>query len=61
MNKSIKDISEYIISQLAAIPGSGLSVKLEIDMTAPSGLPAHTVRALAENCRALGIKEFKIN
>ena len=60
MNKSIKDISEYIISQLAAIPG-GLSVKLEIDMTAPSGLPAHTVRALAENCRALGIKEFKIN
>ena len=61
VNKSVKEISEYIISQLAAIPDSALNIKLEIDMTAPNGLPSHTVRALAENCRTLKIKEFKIN
>ena len=50
----MRQIVEAIIEQLTVIPGSEVSLKLEIDAEVPNGLDRSKVRTLLENANTLG-------
>ena len=52
--REIHQIVEGIVEQLTTIPGSVVSLKLEIDADVPSGLDRAKVRTLVENANTLG-------
>jgi len=52
--RDIHQIVEAIIEQLTILPGSDVSLKLEIDAEIPSGLDRAKVRILIENATTLG-------
>jgi uncharacterized protein len=52
--REIHQIVEAIIEQLTTIPGSDVSLKLEIDAEVPGGLDKAKVRTLLENANTLG-------
>lgn len=52
--REIHQIVEAIVEQLTTIPGSDVSLKLEIDAEVPSGLDKGKVRTLIENANTLG-------
>ena len=41
-----------------AVDGSQVELKLDVDVVAPNGIPASTVRTVSENCRTLKIEDF---
>jgi hypothetical protein len=45
---------EGIIEQLTVLPGSSVSLKLEIEAEVPAGLERAKVRTLVENANTLG-------
>ena len=55
--RDIHRIVESIVEQLTTIPGSEVSLKLEIDADVPSGLDRTKVRTLVENANTLGFIE----
>jgi hypothetical protein len=52
--RDIHQIVEAIVEQLTTIPGSEVSLKLEIDAEVPAGLDRAKVRTLLENAATLG-------
>ena len=52
--REIHQIVEGIVEQLTTLPGSQVSLKLEIDAEVPSGLDRAKVRTLVENATTLG-------
>jgi uncharacterized protein len=52
--RDIHQIVEAIVEKLTTIPGSEVSLKLEIDAEVPSGLDRAKVRTLLENANTLG-------
>jgi predicted AAA+ superfamily ATPase len=59
--REIHQIVEAIVEQLTTLPGSDVTIKLEIDADVPSGLDKAKVRTLIENATTLGFidKEIK--
>ena len=58
--RDIHRIVEAVVEQLTTIPGSEVTLKLEIDAEIPSGLDRAKVRTLVENANALGFIEKTI-
>lgn len=58
--RDIHQIVEAIIEQLTTLPSSDVSLKLEIDAEAPSGLDRAKVRTLIENATTLGFIDKSI-
>ena len=52
--RDMHQIIEAIVEQLTVIPGSDVSLKLEIDAEVPTGLDRPKVRTLVENANTLG-------
>lgn len=52
--RDIHQIIEAIVEHLTTLPGSEVSLKLEIDAEIPSGLDRAKVRTLMENATTLG-------
>lgn len=52
--REIHQIVEAIIEQLTTMPGSQVSLKLEIDAEVPSGMDRAKIRTLLENANTLG-------
>ena len=52
--RDIHQVVEAIVEQLTTLPGSEVSLKLEIDAEVPSGLDRAKVRTLLENASTLG-------
>jgi hypothetical protein len=52
--REIHQIVEAIVEQLTTLPGSEVSLKLEIDAEVPAGLDRAKVRTLLENATTLG-------
>jgi hypothetical protein len=50
----MRQIVEAIIEQLTVLPGSEVTLKLEIDAEVPNGLDRSKVRTLLENANTLG-------
>ena len=59
--RDIHQIVEAVVEQLTTLPGSEVTLKLEIDAEVPSGLDRGKVRTLIENANTLGFieKTFK--
>ena len=55
--REIHQIVEAIVEQLTTIPGSEVTLKLEIDAEVPAGLDKGKVRTLIENATTLGFLE----
>ena len=55
--REIHQIVEAIVEQLTTIPGSEVTLKLEIDAEVPSGMDKGKVRTLIENATTLGFIE----
>ena len=51
--REIYQIVEAIVEQLTTLPGSEVSLKLEIDAEVPQGLDGAKVRSLLENATTL--------
>ena len=58
--REIHRIVEGVVEQLTALPGSEVSLKLEIDADVPAGLDRAKVRTLIENANTLGFIEKSI-
>jgi hypothetical protein len=52
--REIHQIVEAIVEQLTTMPGSDVSLKLEIDAEIPGGMDRAKVRTLLENATTLG-------
>ena len=52
--REIHQVIEAIVEQLTIIPGSSVTLKLEIEAEVPSGLDRAKVRTLVENATTLG-------
>lgn len=59
--REIHQIVEGIVEQLTTIPGSDVTLKLEIVAEVPVGLDRAKVRTLLENAATLGFLDKKIN
>lgn len=55
-----RQIVEGVIEQLSTLPGSQVSLKLEIDADVPEGLDRSKVRTLLENANTLGFIDRKV-
>ena len=58
--RDIHQIIEAVVEQLTTLPGSEVTLKLEIDAEVPSGLDRAKVRTLIENATTLGFIEKTI-
>jgi hypothetical protein len=59
--REIHQIVEAIVKQLTTIPGSEVTLKLDIDAEVPGGLDRAKVRTLLENCTTLEFIEKGIS
>jgi len=51
-------IAEEIVQHLTTLPGSDVTLTLEIRADVPNGTPDHIVRTVTENCRTLKFRDF---
>ena len=58
--RDIHQVIEAVVEQLTTLPGSEVSLKLEIDAEVPNGLDRGKVRTLVENANTLGFIEKTI-
>ncbi len=59
--RDIRQVLEAIVEQLTTIPGSDVSIKLEINAEVPAGLDRNKVRTLVENANTLGFIDKDIS
>lgn len=58
VNRDINNYVQEIIQHLMAVNGADVEMKLEVQVEAPEGIPASTVRTVSENCKTLKITDF---
>ena len=58
VNKVVSTYVDEIVRYLMQVDGATVELKLEVDVTAPSGIPTATVRTVSENCKTLKISDF---
>ena len=58
--RDIQKVIEGVVQQLTTLPGSDVTIKLEIDAEVPEGLDQGKVRTLVENANTLGFIEKEI-
>lgn len=58
VNRDVQNYLQEIIQHLTAVDGSHVELTLEVEVTAPDGIPSTTVRTVSENCRTLKVTDF---
>lgn len=58
VNRDVQNYLQEIIQHLVAVDGSHVELTLEVELTAPDGIPNSTVRTVSENCRTLKVTDF---
>ena len=58
--RDVQKVIEGVVQQLTTLPGSEVTIKLEIDADVPDGLDQGKVRTLVENANTLGFIEKEI-
>jgi hypothetical protein len=53
IGKTTGDINLEILQHFAKLPKAGITVKMDIQVSAPKGMPNDLVRTVRENCRTL--------
>ena len=59
--RDMHQIVEAIVEQLTTLPGSDVTLKLEIDAEVPNGLDRAKVRTILENANTLGFIDKDIH
>ncbi len=59
--RNAQTIYDEIIKHLKDIDGSSVEMKLEVEVTAPNGIPDSTIRTVSENCKTLKVNDFEFN
>lgn len=58
VNKNVNDYLTEVIQHLMAVDGAVVELTLDVNVSAPGGIPSSTVRTVSENCRTLKIQDF---
>lgn len=58
VNRDVNNYVQEIIQHLMAVDGSDVELRLEVNVSAPDGIPSNVVRTVSENCRTLKITNF---
>jgi predicted AAA+ superfamily ATPase len=58
INRDVQKLVEEVISHLTSTDGVAVEVSLEVNVKAPNGLSASTMRTVSENCRTLRVPTF---
>lgn len=58
VNKVVSTYVDEIVRYLMQVDGASVELRLEVDVNAPNGIPATTVRTVLENCKTLKVKDF---
>jgi hypothetical protein len=58
INRDVQQLMEEVISHLINIDSAQTEISLEVNVSAPNGLPPQTVRTVSENCRTLKVESF---
>ena len=40
------------------VPGADVELRLQVEVSAPTGIPNNTVRTVSENCKTLKVTDF---
>lgn len=57
-NRDMNNYMQEVIQHLMAVDGANVEIKLEVQVDAPKGVPASTVRTVSENCKTLKVDDF---
>jgi hypothetical protein len=58
MSRDADTIAREIVQRFDSVPGSKVTVKVDITVEIPAGAPDGTVRTITENCRTLKFDSF---
>lgn len=58
VNRDVNTYVQEIIQHLMEVEGSNVELTLEVNVDAPKGIPANTVRTVSENCKTLKVSDF---
>lgn len=58
VGRDASKIAEEVISHLAGLVGAKVTVLLDIEVSAPDGVPDSKVRTVSENCKTLRFESF---
>ena len=58
INKNVNDYVQEIIQHLMNVPGADVEIRLDVEVSAPNGIPNNTVRTVSENCKTLKVTDF---
>lgn len=58
VNRDVQNYLQEIIQHLMAVEDSQVELKLDVEVTAPKGIPSSIVRTVSENCRTLKVEDF---
>lgn len=59
--KDIRTIVEEVVSQLNELDGATIELKLDVTARDANGIPVPVTRAISENCKTLGIDDFRFD
>ena len=58
INRDVQRLVDEVISHLTSVDNGKVEISLEINMTAPDGVPQSVVRTVSENCNTLKFTKF---
>lgn len=58
VNKEVNTYVQEILQHLQNVEGANMEITLTVEVNAPKGIPASTVRTVSENCVTLKVKNF---
>jgi hypothetical protein len=58
VNRDVNTYVQEIIQHLQNVEGATVSLKLNVEVDVPEGIPTDAVRTVSENCRTLKVKDF---
>ena len=58
INKNVNDYVQEIIQHLMNVQGADVEIRLDVEVSAPNGIPNNTVRTVSENCKTLKVTDF---
>lgn len=58
VNRDVQTYLQEVIQHLMQVDGANVELKLDVEVEAPSGISAATVRTVSENCKTLKGTDF---
>ena len=59
VTRNVHNVVQEILEHVVGVAGASVRISIDVELDAPNGIPAPTVRTLRENCRNLGISDVE--